>query len=76
MFEIVLAISLYICINTRAAEWTSGEIKYPIIWETDFDDIWYSKSSSSLLYNTTHIDDALLYQNTTLFMAVRFHHLR
>ena len=49
-----------------------GSIKYPIIWDTDFDDIWYSNSSAVMTYNTSYVDDVILYQNETLYMATRF----
>ena len=56
--------------------WADGSVKYPIIFDTNFDDIWYTKITTNVIFNTSYLDDALYEDPDTFFMAVRFHHFR
>ena len=73
MIEVIFSILgwLYV-ISSSEISCDPGSIKYPIIWGTNFDDIWYSNSSAVITYNTSYVDDVILYQNETLYMATRF----
>ena len=73
MIEVLFSIfGCLFVISSSGISCDPGSIKYPIIWDTDFDDIWYSNSSAVMMYNTSYVDDVILYQNETLYMATRF----
>ena len=56
--------------------WADGTVKYPIIFDTDFDDVWFSRVPTNTIFNTSYLDDALYEEPDTFFIAVRFHHIR
>ena len=78
IIKMMKTLFLFMYLSTAISQivWSSGSVKYPIIWDTDFDDFWYSQSSTTISYNTSYIDDALLSQDGVLYLATRFHNYK